>query len=189
MRGRMSPEIRKVSRYWVSRFSKGRILDRADLLQESYLIYRECLKGHNRKKGKFTTYYAKSLKNHFLILFAREARDKNQLRQDGAFTCFGEFPLPDDDYGTLIEYIECQWWNAEEKLTWEQLLQHSREQLSGLPLAVFDVMVERPEDLYQFAPSNNITPTALGKYFGVSRNVIKGLDYTIRHAVLSAVEM
>ena len=191
MGAQMNRTVRKVADYWINKFSKSSTLDKADLIQESYLMYRKCLDSYDDAKGrsKFHVYYGACLRNHFINLAFSEARQFSHLRDDeGEFTCDGRFSPVDSDHIQLVEYIECQWWSAEEKLVWEQLLEHSRSRLSGLALQVFDIMVEPPASFHKFAPTNNITRTALGKSLGVSRTIIKSLDHAIKRAALSSLE-
>jgi len=172
---RMGIEAQKVRKYWVDRFESS-ILERDDLLQQGYIVFLHCQSYWNPKKSKFSTFYSWCLRNAFKNMYKKRSREVGEL-----------------DNGVLQKYIENELkttsWMTEEQLLWDDLITEVERRLSGMSLEVFRVIIERPLELVNITRSGNVTWTSLGKYFKVSRNVIKKLDYQIRRAVLLALDV
>ncbi len=186
---RMGTKAKAVAKYWVDKFSKG-VLERDELESQSYMTFLICQDKWDKGRGAFTTFYSSCLKNKFFSMLKERKKHLQELGRmiDPDMNETKDNPDREDEYTKIYERLKTPEWVTEEAMLWDELIQDVERRLSGLALEVFRVMVNRPVELINLSRTGNVTWTSLGKYFSVSRNVIKKLDYSIRRAVLLALD-
>lgn len=187
---RMGTVPKRVAKYWVDQYN-GTLLDRDTLEQEAYIVYLTCQDKWDPQRGKFSTFFSMCLQNRFRNLKKKRKREFDALYVDISGGSWDNYNNDKDTTGILSEIqenLKTEGWITDEQLMWDELIVKVESHLSGMALQVFRVLIEHPLELVNLSTTGNVTWTSVGKYFKVSRNVIKSLDYKIRRAVLLAID-
>lgn len=181
----------------MSRFQSA-VLEKDELWQEAYLVYRDCQDHYNPNNGAvFPTFFSTCLRNHFVDLYRTrvQQRERTQLTLDITLDLPKEeredfpygFGSGGGSWATVLDLVSDYRWTPEQSIEWDGLVQDVEERLCLSALKVFRMMVYKPEELLKLSGNGKVTQAAVCQYFNLSQAAARPLIRSIKRAVLLAL--